>query len=274
MFLVSGASGNVGSEVVGALLNAGEPVRALIRSGGRELPDGAAAAVGDLKRPRQPAGSARRRLGRVPARRLHDMPGVLAEVAGAGARRVVLLSGGGAAASDLDNAISRYQLESERVVREAGVPWTILRSYAFMSNALRWLPQLREGDACDSPSPTSPRRSSTRPTSAPSPRALISGDHAERTYALSGPRALPAAEQAGILGRALGRPLRVEPLSDDEARVEMEASMPVEYVDAFFSFYAGGAIDESQPLATVERVTGRAPATFEEWVARHVGMFA
>jgi uncharacterized protein YbjT (DUF2867 family) len=204
-----------------------------------------------------------------------DMPGVLAEVAGAGARRVVLLSGGGAAASDLDNAISRYQLESERVVREAGVPRTILRPYAFMSNALRWLPQLREGDVLRLAfADVASAIIDPADIGAVAARALISGDHAERTYALSGPRALPAAERVAILGRALGRPLRVEPLSDDEARAEMEASMPVEYVDAFFSFYAGGAIDESQPLATVERVTGRAPATFEEWVARHVGMFA
>ncbi|MGH2849612.1 MAG: SDR family oxidoreductase, partial [Solirubrobacteraceae bacterium] len=214
MFLVSGASGTVGSEVVGALLRAGAPVRGLVRSSERELPDGAEAVVGDLNDPPSLRAALAGVSGVFLLAGYADMPGLLAEIAGAGVRSVVLLSGGGAGASDLDNAISRYQVESERVVREAGVPWTILRPYAFMSNALRWLPQLHEGDVLRLAfADVASAIIDPGDIGAVAARALISGDHAGRTHALSGPQALLPAEQAAILGRALGRPLRVEPLS-------------------------------------------------------------
>jgi hypothetical protein len=38
----------------------------------------------------------------------------------------------------------------------------------------------------------------------------------------------------------LGRPLRFEAQSDEQARAEMSAAMPARYVDAFFGSYADG----------------------------------
>ncbi|MFI9587642.1 hypothetical protein ACIHCQ_38880 [Streptomyces sp. NPDC052236] len=49
-----------------------------------------------------------------------------------------------------------------------------------------------------------------------------------------------------ILGEMLGRELRFEGQSDDEARAELSALMPQRYVDAFFSFYSDGTLDESR----------------------------
>jgi hypothetical protein len=43
-------------------------------------------------------------------------------------------------------ALVYLPIRSESAVRDSGVPWTILRPSAFMSNALRWLPQLNAGD--------------------------------------------------------------------------------------------------------------------------------
>ena len=52
MHLVTGASGNVGAEVVRALVALGEPVRALTRDGAADgLPDGVDAVAGDLTDP-------------------------------------------------------------------------------------------------------------------------------------------------------------------------------------------------------------------------------
>ncbi len=76
-----------------------------------------------------------------------------------------------------------------------------------------------------------------------------------------------------ILAGVLGRPLRFEGTPDDEARAEMSATMPADYVDAFFSFFADGTLDESPVLPTVRDVLGRPPRTFLEWALAHAAAF-
>ncbi|MGH3504245.1 MAG: hypothetical protein ACRDQA_25610 [Nocardioidaceae bacterium] len=49
--------------------------------------------------------------------------------------------------------------------------------------------------------------------------------------------------------------------------------MPTKYVDAFFSFYVDGTLDESPVLPTVAHVTGRPPRTFSQWASAHVESF-
>jgi hypothetical protein len=44
-------------------------------------------------------------------------------------------------------------------------------------------------------------------------------------------------------------------------------------VDAFFSFYADGTLDESVVLPTVQDVTGAPPRTFEQWATAHALAF-
>jgi hypothetical protein len=86
--------------------------------------------------------------------------------------------------------------------------------------------------------------------------ALTSSDYEGRTYRLSGPDSPLPADRVRVLGEVLGRKLRFEGQSDVEARDEMLASMPAEYMDAFFSFFADRKLDESEVRYTVERVTG------------------
>ena len=100
-----------------------------------------------------------------------------------------------------------------------------------------------------------------------------SDGHEGRVYTVSGPEPLRPADRARILGEVLGRDLRFEGQPDDEARAEMSASMPAEYVDAFFDFYVAGTLDESQPQPDVRDVTGRAPRTFRQWAEAHASAF-
>jgi hypothetical protein len=53
----------------------------------------------------------------------------------------------------------------------------------------------------------------------------------------------------------------------------MTGSMPPEYVDAFFSLFADGTLDESQVLPTVQAVTGRQPRSFEQGALAHADAF-
>jgi uncharacterized protein YbjT (DUF2867 family) len=277
VILVTGPTGNVGGEVLRALLRAGEPVRGLVRSAGRELPAGVEAVVGDLDRPESLTGALAgvRGLFLLPGYR--DMPGMLAEARRAGVERVVLLSGGAAVASDVSNPISRYMIRSEQAVRGLGafrIAWTILRPYEFMSNALRWAAQLRAGDVVRAPF-AGVRVAILDPydIAAVAAAALLAEGHGDETYRLSGPESLLPEDRVRILASALGRELRFEAQPDDEARAEMSAAMPAEYVDAFFSFYVERTLDESEVLPTVEVVTGRQPRSFEQWAAAHAEAF-
>jgi hypothetical protein len=48
----------------------------------------------------------------------------------------------------------------------------------------------------------------------------------------------------------LGRNLRLQPQSAEQARADMSASMLAQDVDAFFRFNCDGVLDESQELPT------------------------
>ena len=133
------------------LVATGVPVRALVRTKEARLPDGAQAAVGDLNEPGGLGPALNGVRGVFLLSGYRDMPGLLVRIRTAEVERLVLLSGGAAAASELNNAISRYMIGSEEAVRTSGVGWTILRPYAFMSNALRWVPQLRRGNVVKVP---------------------------------------------------------------------------------------------------------------------------
>jgi uncharacterized protein YbjT (DUF2867 family) len=275
MILVTGATGNVGAELVRTLSSAAHPVRALSRSVlPSRLSEGVEGAIGDLDRPETLPGALDgvRAVFLLPGYK--DMPGVLAEVRQAGVERVVLLSGSSAEGGDMGNAISRYMILSEAAVRESGVPWTILRPSGFMSNALRWVPQLRAGDVVRAPF-AGVRIAVIDPfdVAAVGAEALTSAVHEGRVYRLTGPEPLLPADQVRVLAAVLGRDLTFEGQSDAEARVEMEGTMPTEYVDAFFSFYADGTLDESMVHPTVQELTGMKPRTFERWAVAHADAF-
>src|ERR1700750_1548816 len=98
MILVTGATGNVGGELVRALTGAGQPVRALTRNDSpREWPPGVQQAAGDLNKPESMAAA----LAGVTAMFLYPgyqgMAGTLAAARQAGGRRGGVVLGGAAA---------------------------------------------------------------------------------------------------------------------------------------------------------------------------------
>jgi uncharacterized protein YbjT (DUF2867 family) len=275
MILVTGATGNVGGELVRVLASAGQRVRALTRADGQgSLPPGAEAVNGDLNDPASlhPALDGAEAVFLLPG--YADMAGVLAEARKAGASRVVQLSGMSAGNDDLNNAITKYMSETEQAVRASGISWTILRPAAFMSNTFQWIGQLRVGDVVRAPF-AHVRTAMTDPAdiAAVAALTLTTPGHEGRVYKLTGPQPLAPADRVKILGQVLGRNLRFEAQGDEEARAEMSAAMPQKYVDAFFQFYGEGTLDESRVLPTVQALTGRPPRNFTQWASAHAASF-
>lgn len=275
MILVTGATGNVGADLVHVLVDAGEDTRALCRDASKAaFPVGVEVVVGDLDNP----ASVRPALGNVTAMFLlpgfRDMPGLVAEAARAGVSRIVLLSSQSAAKGDVSNAISRYMIVSERAIRGSGMRWTVLRPSGFMSNTLQWARQLRTGNTVHAPfANVAVAMIDPYDIAAVGALALTSDGHEDQCYTLSGPEPLSPADRVATLARVLGRPLRFEAQPDDEARTEMEAKMPVRYVAAFFDFYVKHSLDESKVLPTVEQLLGRPPRSFDRWARSQAEAF-
>lgn len=277
MILVTGATGNVGRELVRQLADDGEEVAALVRrdEDRARLPAGVRGVVGDLNAPQAwaPALSG--------VRAAHLLAGydglgeLLAAMRDAGVERVTLQSSSAVPAGDMTNAVARYHILSEQAVRDSSVAWTFIQPNSFMTNALRWLPQMQAGDTIRLPFANVPIATiDPADIAAVVAAALTTDSHEGRSYRVSGPESLLPGEQVAILAKVLGRDLRFEAQSDEAAHAEMSASMPAEYVAAFFSFFVDGTIDESTVLPTVEEVLGRPPRRFEDWARAHAGAFA
>jgi uncharacterized protein YbjT (DUF2867 family) len=274
MILVTGAAGNIGAELVGALAERGEQVRALVRQPGDRLPPGVEQVAAGLNSPdsMRPALAGVRGLFLLPG--YQNMPGTLDEARQAGVEQVVLVSSSSIEGGDPGNAVTRYMMDSEAAVRASGLAWTFLRSFGFMSNTLQWVPQLQAGDVVRAPWAEVPvAMIDPHDIAAVAAVAFTSAGHDGRHYTLSGPEPLRPADRVRILGEVLGRALTFEGQPDDEARAEMSKSMPAEYVDAFFSFYSEGTLDESRVRPDVSDVTGRPPRSFREWAQAHATVF-
>jgi uncharacterized protein YbjT (DUF2867 family) len=275
MILVTGANGNVGSELVNQLVGANQPVRVLVRSSSRSaLPPHVEIVTGDLDNPESLSDALTGVRGVFLLEGFRDMPGLLAALRRASVEHVVLLSSRSVEGGNPANAIVRMHLTSEAAVRESGVAWTMLRPSGFMSNALQWRPQMRTGGVIRGPFGDVPIAAiDPADIASVALAALTSDGHASHSYALSGPRAMRPAEQVGVLAQVLGRALRFEGLSNAEAREELSKSSPAEFVDAFFRFFVDGEFDDSIVLPTVEEITGRPARPFETWALAHADAF-
>ncbi|PWI17033.1 nucleoside-diphosphate sugar epimerase [Streptomyces sp. Act143] len=281
MILVTGATGHVGGELVRRLAASGTPVRAMTRRpDAARFPAGAAAVYGDAQDPAsltaafagvsaaflmsaQPVGAAP-----VPT---HDL--ALAEAArGAGVRRLVKLSVlDGGAGSD---PIARWHAAAEAAVVAAAPAWTLLRPGRFMSNALQWAGQLRSGDEVAIPFADRPAASIDPADLAEiAALALTTDEHTGMTYELSGPESLTPAQELSLLGRLLGRDLRLRPVPPEAARAGMERyGFPAEVVDAIMrrTLEDGRGADV---LPTAAEALGRPPRTFTQWARAHAAAF-
>lgn len=271
--LVTGATGQLGREVVDALLSAGHQVRAVARRPDPGLPAGVEVHQGDLTDPAAVSEAAAGTEAVFLLAGYTDEPEALRRLAAAGTHQVVLLSSGCVAGGNLDNAMVRFNTAAEIAVRDSELAWTVLRPSGFMSNTLQWVDQLARGTVVVEPFPEVAVAMIDPADIAAAVPVVLDPAHHGHTYRLTGPEPLRPADRVRLLGEALGRPLEYRPESDQDARVRMADAMPERLVDAFFRFYAGGEYDDSQPTRTTADLLGRPPGTFAEWARRHVPAF-
>ncbi|SDU93268.1 Uncharacterized conserved protein YbjT, contains NAD(P)-binding and DUF2867 domains [Microlunatus sagamiharensis] len=270
---MTGASGNVGRQVVEQLVAAGEPVRALSRDPARtEWPDGVETVAGDL-------------VGGVPTeafngvRALHLFPApegvdaVVAAAVAAGVVHVTVLSSL-SASWETDSPLQRRHTVVERAVEGSGLGWTHLRPGMFMTNTLAWAPAVRAGEPVRAPfgdSVAAPVHEAD--IAAVAVAALLDpARHAGAVHELSGPEALSQRDRVRVLGEVLGREVRFEEQSRAEARADLLRNpwMNEQLADSLLAMQERTVgVRDGLVLPAVDEVLDRPGRSFAEWVADH-----
>src|SRR6266566_650252 len=249
MIVVTGATGQAGSEVARALAARGDRVRAFVRDPGkarRMLGENVDLAIGDLADPR----SVRAALDGADAlflscaddpRRVGWERSAIGAAVAAGVRRVVKLSAVGAEPGS-PVAFWDWHGQVEQHLRASGTGWVILRSSWYMSNLL-----------------------------AAAAQVLSSPGHERQSYLVTGPEAITFAQVSAGLSAAMGSRIEFTDIPGEDARQAMVGGgMPefaAEQVIKIFEQLRQGA--DRQVTATVEVLTGSAPRDFASFARDH-----
>jgi uncharacterized protein YbjT (DUF2867 family) len=174
------------------------------------------------------------------------------------------------------NAVSALHAEIEQMIETSGVEWTFLRPGMFAANAVFWWgPQIRAGgDVVRWPylaAPTAPIHE--RDIAAVAVRALCQDGHARKEYVLTGPQSLTQAEQISTIAAVIGRPLRTEDLSPDEARRELQSLMPEFTINMLLKAWAAAIGQPALVTPTVAEITGAPARTYRDWATDHAAEF-
>jgi len=280
MILVTGATGNVGRQVVSQLLGTGARVRALTRNpDSAGLPGGVDVVRGDLSMPNTLDAC----LNGIEAVFLM-WPGLPADLAPAAldavtkhVRRIVFLSSF-TVRDELEqqtDPITAFHADIERLIEQSGLEWTFLRCGGFATNTLLWAPQIRADGVVRWPYGAAARSLiHERDIAAVAVRALIGDGHGAARYVLTGPQSLTQIEQAHTIGEAIGRPLRYEEISPEATRQQMlTEGWPPSFVDGALNYWAKCVTEPELVSTTVEEVTGAPARTFRQWATDHAGDF-
>ncbi|KUH39045.1 MULTISPECIES: NAD(P)H-binding protein [Streptomyces] len=276
MILVTGATGNIGSALVRELHVCGAgPLKGFTRDASRAtFPQEVEAVEGDFAVPEslEPALDGVRSLFLIS--RMGPDADILAAARRAGVEHVVLVSSITVQTHPHLGPASE-NLAVERLLKDSGMAWTILRPTQFASNALMWAASIRGGEAV-----RAPYADTGLPTIHPADIAtvarvaLIEPGHRERTYALTGPEPVTARQQVEAIAAALGRDVPFIEISRGEARAQMAAVFGEEAADAVLDITGGDVNSELLAVRdTVSRVTDSPGRPFRQWVEENLHIF-
>jgi uncharacterized protein YbjT (DUF2867 family) len=279
-FLITGATGDIGSKVVKQLLQRGERPRIFVRDAAKAhaMFDGPVEVfLGDLG----DAASLQQALQGVGTLFLVNsgprIP-VLDELAAhaaktAGVQHIVKLS-----SADVEQhlAIGAWHEKGEEAIRACGIPFTFVRPTGFMSNLLAWRHSIVKERIVRSSTGDGKRPFiHSEDIAAVATRALTTNDYVGKSLPITGPQALSFAEITEKIGSAIDRPLQYQPISDEEAGRRFAATgASQEEIAAHVELWR--AIREGRVAATtdeVEQILGREPIALEQWIRENAEAF-
>jgi uncharacterized protein YbjT (DUF2867 family) len=286
--LVTGASGNIGSEVVKQLLSDAPEVsiKAAVHSSQNvkkvKYDDRVKVIQIDYNEPQ----TIREALNGVDKLFLltPDVPNaadlasnVVIEAKKAGTKQIVKQSVMGA---DLEADVGTMRLhrQAEKVIEQSGILFTFLRPNEFMQNFVNFhSPSIRGNNAFYVPlEDAKVSLVDVRDIAAVAVKSLTDEDrHKNKTYLITGPEALNYHQVAEILSNTTGRKINYVNISDEEARAAMkEIGMNdwlINTVSELSDYFRKGKASEISPA--VDEVTGNKPISFSQFANDYIDAF-
>jgi len=279
-YLITGATGDIGSKVVELLVRSGERPRVFVRDAHKarsRFGDSVDVFVGDLADPESLRGALEGvdelfLVNAGPQIPVRDEAAANAAKA-AGVRHLVKLS-----SMDVQHglAIGAWHERGEAAVRASRVPYTFVQPTGFMSNLLAWAPSIKaEGVVRASTGDGGRAFIHSDDIAAVVVKALTTRAYGEQSLPITGPEALTFAEITAMIGTTIGKPLTFQSISDEKARQRYSRiSESEEETEAHVSLWR--AIREGR-LATVtddiERILGRKPIALDQWLIENAAAF-
>lgn len=281
---VSGATGNIGSQVLKSLLSAGAKVRVDVRS--KEKGTGfQKMGVEVVEMDLQNAGSIESALhGVEKAFSMSPLvPGIVemgvnfAKAAKkAGVRYVVRSSGMGADALH-PITLGKWHREAEKALENSGIPYTILRPNSFMQNYINFASQsIKNQNAFYFPQGDGKTSLvDVRDVGAVAAQLLLKGGHEGKAYTITGPTALSNHDIARIFSEVTGRTISYYDVPEEAARQAMKGlGVPDVIIESLLQLYAVNKAGHTADVTdTVEKITGKRATSFQQFAADFVGAF-
>jgi len=283
--LVTGATGNVGRQVVRALGERGIATRAFVRDPGKatSMFGGAVElAVGDLadrdSLDRAMHGVDRLLLacGNVPGQVDYECAAIDAAKT-AGLSRVVKLSSPDPSV-DSPLIFDRWHGEIERHLTSSGLPWVLLRPRTYMTNLLAYAETIRQTGKLFAPAGAA-RVTFVDPVDvgAAAAAALVDDGHEGWSYTLTGPEAIGFEQIARELSELApaDRPIEYVDIPDNAARAALlDAGLPgfvADFVVGVFQSQRTGSMSDTTDA--VRTLTGREQRTIGQFLRVHAAAF-
>jgi uncharacterized protein YbjT (DUF2867 family) len=274
--LITGATGNVGTELAKKLSAMNIPFRAMIRSfenaGLLISLKGAEIVIGDLQDKASIAealqGIDRAFLLTNSSEHAEVLQSNFVDVAtNSGVKHIVKLS---QFAADVNSPVRflRYHAVVEQKIKNSGMAYTFLRPNLYMQGLLGFRePIMKQGKFFASIGDARISAVDIRDIAAVAAEALTDNRHEGKVYDITGPKALSHQEMADQLSKALEQTVRFISVSpSDMKQALLSVGFPVWQTEGLLEDYAHYSRGEASSVSTaVEDITGRRPYTFENF---------
>lgn len=278
MILVTGATGNVGRELIPMLVEAKQDVRILVRDERKAsaFDSRVERVVGDLDRPEtlKPAMHGVERLFLVTPL-TEQVANLIAAAMASGVKHIVKQS-----TIEANRCLGPglWHREQEKMIEASGAQWTFIRPTFMMQNTAQWwAPTIRKQNRVYFPA-LKGRAPAVDPKDVASVGCQVlshSDEHARKIYEVTGPEALTVGQMIEVLSRVLGKGIRYVRIPRFFATLWMRRmGMSPRLLKAITETFGAWDRNEYADVSdAVLKVTGHAPGSYENWVRTNVRLF-